>query len=103
MSASVNPPPPPPLPERSSASDVEEALDFATAGHPDGPLRILAAEVLHLRKACEEKGSELGSLTFQVGEVIRAWMRVDRDELGAEYPKLAGELDELDELTGYGS
>lgn len=100
MAASVNLPEPAPLPERPSAADVHEALDFATAGRPDGPMRILAAEVLHLRKFCEEAGSELGGLKFQVGEVTRAWMRVDRDELATDYPNLAGELDELAERVG---
>lgn len=101
MAASVNLPPAPPLPSRPDPRLVEVCLNWRNSpscNHETS--KVLADELLHLRKLLEEKGGELGSLAFQVGEVISAWMRVDRDELATDYPDLAGELDELAELTG---
>lgn len=100
MAASVNLPPAEQLPPRPSAADVEDALDFATAGRPDGPLRILAAELLHLRAELEVKGGELGGLTYHAQEVTRAWMHLHPTQRADTPSDLAAELDELAEIGG---
>lgn len=103
MAASVNLPASAPLPPRPSAAEVEESIAGATAMGTLYPRSaVLAAEVLHLRRALEEKGSELGSLMFQAGEVTRAWKRAYEAPTGslAAGAELAGELDELAERVG---
>lgn len=102
MAASVNLPPAPPLPSRPDPRLVQVCLDWRNGpfcGHETS--KTLADELLHLRKLLEEKGSELGSLAFQAGEVVRAWQELSAPVHGSPViEKLAAELDELAELIG---
>lgn len=100
----VNPAPVPPLPERPNAVDVHEAL--ADAANPNlverdplsivGATTVLAAEVQHLQKICEDDGWSWGvlyvraqSVVEAAGEDVQEWLR----EQGRG--RLADELEEL--------
>lgn len=96
--AVVNMPPVPALPERPKSPAVHEAIHRATSQDASGTTDryILAAEVQHLWKVCEDDGWSWGSLYAQVqcvndvaGEDVQEWLR------SQGRGKLADELEEL--------